>query len=117
METNENPVNALLEGAEAYTKTSFELLKLRVASKVSDVFTMVIYHFFVVVILSFFLFGVSVAVALWLGELLGKVSLGFIAVGFFYGLLGAVLFLIRPGVRTVIYNSVLGNILHKAPKS
>lgn len=111
METKEYPVNSLLERAEAYSKISFELIRLKAASKVSDVFTMVIFHFFIIVILSFFLFGVSVAFALWLGGVIGQVFLGFILVGLFYGILGFILFFMRFSVKTLIYNSVLGNIL------
>jgi pilus assembly protein TadC len=112
METKENILEPLLERAEEYGKTSFELLKLKSVDKVSDVASTAISRLVLFFALSFFLFSVNTAVALWLGDLLGKSYYGFFIIGFFYALVGMVLFFIQPSLKAKINNSIIEKVLN-----
>ncbi len=110
-ETKEKLLDPVLERAEEYTKTTFELIKLRFIAKTSDVLSLVIFHFILVVIVSFFVFVASIALALWIGELLGKNYWGFLLVGLFYGIVAGILFMKSSSLKTFIYDSVVDNIM------
>ena len=111
METQTSVIEPLLERAEQYSKTSLELLKLKSVDKTADVSSMLISRLLIVIVLSFFVLTLSVAAALWLGELLGKSYYGFIAVASFYGLIGIILFFIYPFIKTRVNNSIISQLL------
>ncbi|HEX2684404.1 MAG TPA: hypothetical protein VHL77_10745, partial [Ferruginibacter sp.] len=72
METRTSLIEPLLERAEAYGKTSFELIKLKALNKTADVSATFLSRAIFILVISFFLFTINVAIALWLGDLLGK---------------------------------------------
>ncbi|HTA26955.1 MAG TPA: hypothetical protein VK809_04160, partial [Bacteroidia bacterium] len=65
MESKENLLEPLLERAEEYGKTSFELLKLKSADKVAEIVSGIISRSLLILVLSFFLLSVNTAAALW----------------------------------------------------
>jgi hypothetical protein len=88
MEDNENMIELLLERATEYSKTSYELAKLKTLDKTSDfVSTLIPYAIVFVLIVSFLLF-LSLGLAFWVGEILGKVCYGFFAIAAFYVIIG-----------------------------
>ncbi len=107
MEAKSHLLEPLLESAEAYSKTSFELLKLKSLDKTAAVTSTLISRLLLVIVLSFFALTLSIAVALWLGELLGKSYYGFLVVAGFYGLSGIILCLIHPSVKARVNNSII----------
>jgi hypothetical protein len=80
-------IDELIETAVDYGKTTLELTKLKAVDKVSDVAASVISKLAASVVLLLFILFVSLGLAFWLGEVLGKVYLGFLVVGGFYLLL------------------------------
>jgi hypothetical protein len=112
METKENLLEPLLERAEEYGKTSFELLKLKSVDKATDIASTIISRLIFIMALSFFLFSINTAVALWLGNVLGKSYYGFFIIGAFYGLVGMVLFFIHPTVKAKINDSIVEKVLN-----
>jgi hypothetical protein len=112
MENKSGSIESLFEKMEIYGKTTFELFKLKAVDKtVNAVSTTVSYA---VVALLFFIsiLIVSIGVAFWLGELLGKTYYGFFCVAGFYCVLGLVLYLgkniwIKRGVSNLIITHAL----------
>lgn len=104
---------ALLERAEAYAKTNLELVKLKAIDKISDgassAASKIVAMFF---FLMFFLLA-NVGLALWLGEVLGKSWLGFLAVGGLYGILWALLFFVKHNwLKKMVGNSIIKSMLN-----
>jgi hypothetical protein len=93
METTSNSIESLYERAEAYGKTTFELSKLKLLETTTIVTTTVIARLSVMLMISMFTFVLSIAIALWLGDILGKAYYGFLIVAGIYLLAGIVLHL------------------------
>ena len=91
METPANSIESLFERLEAYTKTSFELSKLKSVEMTALVVTELVSRLSVIILVSLFALVLNIGIALLLGELLGKAYYGFFIVAAFYLLAGAVL--------------------------
>ena len=92
MEEKTNLIEPLLERAEEYGKTSYELLKLKALDKTADVASTLISRAAVVLVLSIFIVLVNIGLSLWLGDVLGKSYYGFFCVAGFYVIIGIVLY-------------------------
>ena len=112
MEAKANLIEPLLERAEQYSKTSFELLKLKSLDKTADVTSALISRLFLIIILSLFALTLNIGVALWLSDLLGKNYYGFLVVAAFYGFIGIILFFIHPYIKARINNSIITQMLN-----
>jgi len=97
METPTNSIESLFEKVEVYGKTTFELSKLRLLKTTNIVVSTLIAKLSVIVMISVFSFVLSIAVALLLGDMLGKAYYGFFIVSGFYLIVGLVFhfFLLR----------------------
>ena len=91
METPAIAIETLFERLEAYGKTTIELTRLRALETIIFVMTTLITRLSVAVVLSLFALVLSVGVALFLGEQLGKIYYGFFVVAAFYLVAGLVL--------------------------
>lgn len=91
METASNAIESLFEKTEAYARTTFELSKLKLLETTNIVVTSLIARLSVILMISMFSFVLSIAVALWLGDILGKAYYGFFIVAGFYLLAGIML--------------------------
>lgn len=87
---NENPdlINSLIQRVRELILTYFELIKLKAVASVSSVISTFFSELIVGLLLVLFLFFLNLAAAFWLGDLLGKVYFGFLAVSAFYFILG-----------------------------
>ena len=105
---------AVVGDAKAYFETQKELTTLAVSEKAGRAVAMV-----VVGLVLFFTFGAafllaSVALALWLGKLLGTSTMGFGAVAVLYVLLGMVFFLLwrsflKDTITLAVIRAIHGN--------
>ncbi|MCF8298755.1 MAG: hypothetical protein K9J13_14500 [Saprospiraceae bacterium] len=84
MEENENLIESLLEKAADYGIASFELGKLKVVDKTSEIVSSLIPNSIVLVLAVLFTIFFNLGIAFWIGEILGKVYLGFAIVAAFY---------------------------------
>ena len=84
-------IEALFEKVESYIKTTIELYRLKLIDRGTDIFATIVSSLIITVIIALFFMLVSVGLALYLGELLGKSYYGFFALGGFYALI-AILF-------------------------
>ena len=112
MEAKANLIEPLLERAEQYSKTSFELLKLKSLDKTADVTSTLISRLLLIIVLSLFALTLNIGIALWLGDLLGKNYYGFLVVASFYGLIGIILFFTHPLIKARVNNSIITQMLN-----
>jgi len=105
-------VEPLIERAEQFGKTTFELLKLKSLDKAADVTSSLISRLVFAVVVSVFTFTLSIAIALWLGTLLGKNYYGFFIVAAFYGIAGIILFFIHSAIKTKASNIIIKQMLN-----
>lgn len=112
MKENSKLIDSLLEKATDYGKTSLELLKLQAVDKTSDSVSSIVPIAIVVIILSFFLLFVNLGIAFWLGEILGKIYLGFLIISAFYALVCLILyFFMRDWIKQTVYDFVIRQLL------
>ena len=112
MDTTADLIEPLIDRAGAYGKTSLDLLKLKALDKTTDVASTLISRIILGAIFSFFITALNIAVALWIGELLGKNYYGFLIVSTFYGVLAIVLYFIHPTVKGRINDGLIKHLLN-----
>lgn len=88
MENPESFIETLFERIQAYIKTTIELTKLKLLEKVTSTASSVVSRVSVVLVFALFFFVLTIGIALYLGELLGKSYYGFFIVSGFYLVLG-----------------------------
>jgi hypothetical protein len=93
MEKQASQIENLFEKAENYSRTTYDLTKLRALETTTVVVASLVSRLSVIIMISLFLLTVNIGIALWLGELLSKAYYGFFIVAAFYLLAGAVLHL------------------------
>jgi fatty acid desaturase len=93
MEENAKLIESILERSAEYGKTSFELAKLKALDKATDVVSSLFPISIVFALIVIFIFFLNFGLALWLGDILGKIFYGFFVVAAFYGILGIALHL------------------------
>lgn len=113
MEKKINYIDPLVEKAEKYGKTSYELLKLRTVEKTADIVSTSVSRGAVILFLTMFTLIVNIGIALWLGDILGKSYYGFFCVAGFYGLIGGVLyFFMHNWIKKRVSNSLVSEMLN-----
>ncbi|MBK5273415.1 MAG: hypothetical protein JJE22_20635 [Bacteroidia bacterium] len=112
METGESLIESIVEKAEAYGKTTYELSKLKVLEMTTQVATTLVSRLAVIIIVSFFTIILSVGIALLLGEMLGKTYYGFFIVAAFYLAVGIVFyFFLRKWVKRPLSELIIKQVL------
>lgn len=108
MENQTSSIESLWDRVKSYLETRTELIKLKAIDKISSIASSVGSLIIVVMIGIIFLSLLNIGIALWLGELLGKVYYGFFVLAGFYGIIGLVLYSSREKIiKTPIINSMV----------
>ncbi|MEO6733810.1 MAG: phage holin family protein [Ferruginibacter sp.] len=112
MERQPHSIGSLFDNAGEYLETRLDLLKLQAVSKSSDVTSSIVSRVAILLVLIFTIFLLNMGLAYWIGEVLGKVYLGFFIVAGFYGLLALLLHIFRDAwlkepVSTMIIKKML----------
>ena len=114
MENNTSTIEKLFKQAEEYTKTTVELVKLQAVDKAADVVSSLLSQIIVSIVIVLFVFLVNIGLSFWVGELLGKVYFGFLAVSGFYLLVAIILYSVRDKViASPIRNFIIIKMLKK----
>ncbi|MGC4101948.1 phage holin family protein [Ferruginibacter sp.] len=95
MENNPTSLKALFEKTEDYLETRIELSKLQAVSKISDITASAVSRIILVAVLNLVVLLLSVSIALWIGDAMGKMYYGFFIVSGFYCLVILFLFIFR----------------------
>jgi len=112
MEENIKMIESLLEKATEYGKTSLELFKLKALDKTTDIVSTLIPQSLVFIAIMSFVLFINIGLALWLGDILGEVFYGFIAVAALYGFSAFVIhFFLHKWIKKYIRNSIIKMVL------
>lgn len=106
-----NPFEPLFDRAVDYGTTSFEIIKLRTVDRTADISASIISRMFLLLTFSLFALSLNIALSFWLGDLLGKVYIGFLIVAGFYALMSLVLLLLHPAIKSRIYDALIRQML------
>ena len=112
MEANKDIVEPLFEKVAQYCKTSFALIKLQSLSKTADVSSTMFSRLLLIIVLSMFALTLNIAIALWLGDVLGKNYYGFLVVAFFYALAAIILYLVHPRIKARLNRTIITEMLN-----
>jgi len=112
MEDKLKYVDNLVERAETYGNTTIELAKLKTVDKVADgVSTLVAWTPVIIAVILFFI-TLNFGIAYMVGDLVGKLYLGFLIVAAFYGLVGLILFVFKDKwIKKPLNNSMINQML------
>jgi hypothetical protein len=112
MEDNTKLLESLLERAAEYSKTSYELIRLKALDKTTDIVSSLVPHSVVIVLIASFMLFLNLGLALWLGELFGKMFYGFLVVAGFYFFAGIfVHFFMNKWLKRVVGNYFIKHLL------
>jgi hypothetical protein len=112
MEEKLNFIEPLVERAEAYGKTSLELLKLTALDKTAEITSVFVSRSVAILLFSMFTVIVNIGISFWLGDLLGKTHYGFFCVAAFYAVAGSVIwFFMHDRIKKYISNSIISQVL------
>ncbi|MEO6961349.1 MAG: phage holin family protein [Puia sp.] len=105
-------IKSLIEKSQDYLETKIEIAKLKTVDKSSDALSsLVVLMSMIFLGLLCFLF-ISIALALYLGFLLGSAYTGFLIVGGFYGIVLWILYLLRDKwIKTPVTNLLIKKML------
>ena len=110
-------IETLIDKAEQYGKTSIELYKLKAIDKSTDIFASLASRTVILVIISLFFILLTIAIALYLGDILGKSYYGFFIVSGFYGLVLILLSIFRKPFLEENFNDYIINQIFKEKKN
>lgn len=88
-------VEMLIEKVEQYAQTSLELYKLKAIDKGTDVFSSLVSRVVIITIIALFFLLVTLGLCFYLGEVFGKIYLGFFAVAGIYAVVAVILLIFR----------------------
>ncbi len=112
MEENTTFFGALLDRIESYSKTTIDLVKLKAVDKLAKISTGLIFGIILALFVFFFLMIFNIALALWLGKLLGEIYMGFFVVAGFYVLLIIIIVLFKKQlIKTPTTNAIISKLL------
>jgi hypothetical protein len=61
---------------------------------------------------AFFAFTINIAVALWIGDLLGAAYYGFFIVAGFYALVAIILLIMHPSIKKSVNNNIIKQLFN-----
>jgi lipopolysaccharide export LptBFGC system permease protein LptF len=113
MENKTSYLEPLFERIEEYSKTSYELKKLKVLGKTADVLSAYISRGLTLIVFSVFIVFANIGLALWLGDLTGKTYYGFVFVAAFYFVVwGVLFFFLHNWIKKIVCNSLISKMFN-----
>ena len=112
MENQRSSLEVLFELIEAYAKTSLKLYRYKATDKVAELVSDMASGLAIVVILVLIFVNLNIGIALFLGDLFGKMYLGFLAVSGLYICFGLLVYFFRTSwIKRPVNNLVINNLL------
>lgn len=106
-------IEPLVEKAEQYGKTSYELIKLKTIHASTKVVSKFLSWVTFFITMSIAMAVLNIGLALWLGDLLGKSYYGFFCLAAFYIIIGVVLyFYLNTKIKNRISNAIISQMLN-----
>lgn len=114
MDSNTTPIEALIEKAEGYKNTTIELYKLKAIDKSAEVVSSLAVRLVIFMVVALCILIMNIGMALWLGELLGKLYYGFFVVAGLNVLVAFVFYYFRkPWIKVPVSNSFITQMLNQ----
>lgn len=114
MEEQTELIDELIEKGHQYGQTTLKLMKLKTLDKTSDVLSNIVSWLPVFIMALLFFIILNIGLAIWLGEIFGKIYFGFFAVAGFYALITLVCWMFRkPLLKNPIDNSIINQVLNE----
>jgi hypothetical protein len=111
MEGKGSVFETLIESAEEFGKTSFELLKYKALDKATFAVSTVVLNLTVVFFGVLFIIMLSTGVSIWIGYALDKIYLGFLIVAAFYAILAMMIyFMFGASIKKLVTGFILKQI-------
>lgn len=102
----------LYNKAVLYTKTSLELAKLKAIDKTSDIISSLAVIISISMIVAMFTLFLNIGIALWIGEMLNNMSLGFLIISGFYVIVAIIVYVLRKSlIKEPIDNLIVSKLL------
>jgi len=112
MLTKEKIIESLVIKVEAYSKTNFELFKLKAVDKTADISSRLLSRTLLLIAISFFALFINIGLSFWIGELLGKIYYGFAVVAGFYALVSITLLITHQIFIKKMKNYIISHLLN-----
>jgi len=112
MEPNKNQFETLLERAEEYSNTTIKLYKHKAIETSAEVVSTSVSKLTFIVIFAIAAFILSIGIAMWLGELAGKMYYGFFIVAGIYTIVGFVFYLRRQAIKQRVGDSFVSKFFN-----
>jgi len=100
----------ILEKTIQYLQTNFELYQLKTIQKAAAIGSSLVSSLFVFTLLSIAFLIANIGLALWLGEVLGKLYLGFLCSSALYLVLALIIYLVRESLILKPFQKFLLNL-------
>jgi hypothetical protein len=108
MDNSATSIENLIERIEQYGKTTFELYKCHTAYESAALFSYLAVKIILGIILFIITILFTVALALWIGDTLGKTAYGFLIMGCFFCVVGLIFYgFQKPLIKTKMSNVVI----------
>ena len=108
-----NKIEALSEEALHLAESKLYLWKLKAVNKTAKFASTGVWSICLILLGVLFMLMVNIGLALWIGEIMGKLYYGFFMVSLFYVMLAAILYIFRRQlIRKPIINFVIKSFLH-----
>jgi hypothetical protein len=112
MQLNSSFIEPLLERMAQFGQLNIDLFKLKALDKATTLISFIIARFLLWSLVSFFAICISIAVALWLGDILGKNYYGFFIVSGFYAMIAFLVWLSQSSIKLRLSNWIVSKILN-----
>ena len=112
MEDKSMILKFLAQIAESLTKTNLDLLKLKAIDKTADTASSIVQKYVVFTAVTIMITLLNIGLALWIGDMLGKIYLGFFILTAFYVLVVLILYYIPSIIQTPVNNAIISKFLN-----
>jgi hypothetical protein len=114
METISQEAETILTDAAEYVETKTKLWKLKMVEKIAEIYGVIVSKLIFFYVMAVFVLLLSVGLALWLGELLGKNYYGFFIMGGVFLIAGLILSGVSKGaIEIPSSNTLVKQLLKK----
>lgn len=114
MENNTNIIEPLISRVEDFGKTSLELIKLQAIERSSKIASSTVANGIFFWVFNLCIVLLNIGAALWLGEITGKIYLGFIFLAGFYAFLTLIFYFFVLGyVKKCVAESFISKFIIK----
>lgn len=108
METPSSLLQTLFEQIKDLGSTTYELTKLKALEAITKIVSKLVSKFIVVLVISMFVLILNFGLALYLGEILGKIYIGFFIVAAFDLIVGIVFhFFLHKWINKPVSDSII----------